>query len=82
MPIMRIDGRFDPRVWVQPRKEELAQPEVAGFAQPAPELVLSVSAQHASDVDFATASDQGYAYTHASRIAERVTGMLEVTADV
>ena len=79
---MRIDGRFDPKAWVQPRKEETAQPGVAGHEQATPEMVLSVSTPDASDADFATASEQGYAYTHASRIAERVTRMLEVTTDV
>lgn len=79
---MRIDGRFDPKVWVQPRAGEAVPSNKPEDRPQEREMVLSVSEQRDADMDFATASENAYAYTHANQIAARVTGMLEVTPDL
>ena len=79
---MRIDGRFDPKVWVQPRDEDAEESSKGVDQRPEREMVLSVSEQRDADLDFALESQNAYAYTHASRVATRVTGMLEVTSDL
>jgi hypothetical protein len=79
---MRIDGRFDPRQWIQP------QPEVAEVFAPIVGQRLefgttsSGSGHHEIERDFAAELQQGYSYTHASRMAATVAEMLEATPDL
>ena len=79
---MRIDGRFDPKQWVQPQSEEA---EVSKNIEKQPlelQLEVTVSEQRESDEDFAGEIQMSYAYTYASRTAATVTGLLEETRDL
>ena len=79
---MRIDGRFDPRQWIQPQTEE-AEVSAPTAEQPHDrQTALTASDHHEIESDFAAELQQGYSYTHASRMAATVAEMLEATPDL
>ncbi len=79
---MRIDGRFDPKAWVQPQSGQKENSGKLEEQRHEREIVLSISEQRDADADFAVESQNSYAYTHADRVALKITGMLEATPDL
>ena len=79
---MRIDGRLDPKQWVQPQTEEAeARAPIAEQRREQP-AASAGSAHHESETDFAAEMQHGYSYSHASRTAASVAEMLETTPDL
>ena len=79
---MRIDGRFDPKQWIQPRAKDAEvstniEEQLHGL-----QMSFTVSEQSETDLDFAGEMQTSYAYNRASRTAEAVAEMLEATPDL
>jgi hypothetical protein len=79
---MRIDGRFDPKAWVQPQSGQKENSTKLEEQRPEREIVLSVSEQRDADAEFAVESQHAYAYTHSDRVAANITRVLEATPDL
>ena len=82
LPVMRIDGRFDPKQWVHPRPDEAAVSPDLNQQQQEGLLSFTVSQSHESDADFAREIEKSYGFKHAFRTAEVVSEMLEATPDL
>ena len=79
---MRIDGRFDPKAWVQPQPEDAVVSARVVEQQDEGQVQLTATDQSDANADFATELEMSYAYTHASRTVEAVTQALEKTPDL
>jgi hypothetical protein len=79
---MRIDGRFDPKAWVQPRKEEVVISTNVEEQSSEHETELTVVEPGDTGTNFETELETSYAYTHASRTAATVAEVLEKTPDL
>ena len=79
---MRIDGRFDPKAWVQPQAEETVVS--ARVVEPRDERAVESASSESGEAsaNFTSELELSYAYTHASRTAEAVTEVLEKTPDL
>jgi hypothetical protein len=79
---MRIDGRLDPKQWVQPQTEEAETSAPIAEQRHDRQTALAGIGQHEVESDFAAELQLGCSYTHASRTAATVAEMLETTPDL
>lgn len=79
---MRIDGRFDPKAWVQPRTEDIVISTNVEEQPPERQTEFTVSEQSEASTDFASELETSYAYIHASRTVAAVNEVLEKTPDL
>ena len=79
---MRVDGRFDPKAWVQPQAEETVVSARVVEQRDEREVEFTASNESDASADFASELELSYACTHASRTAEAITEALEKTPDL
>jgi hypothetical protein len=79
---MRIDGRFDPKAWVQPQAEETVVSARVVEQRDEREVESAISESGDASANFTSELELSYAYTHATRTAATVTEVLEKTPDL